>query len=138
MATGYVLPEEGVTALALTTFPGMPGRFEPGVPLAVQHMGIEEEEADALIAELELPLEKASMSDAEAEAEIDRGDGHMPSGTEEVDVAPSPAEEDVSPEEEKPYSEWTVADLDGRFGHLEDYPASGSKADKVAFAEAQG
>ena len=140
MAAGYVLPEENVIVMALTTFPGLPGRFQPGVPLSLFHMEIEEEEADAIIAQLEIPVEKVSVGEAEAEEPIDRGDGHLPSGTEEAEFGA--AVEAGSPEAEaagdRPYSEWTVAELDEAFGSIEGYPMEANKADKVAFAEAQG
>ena len=99
---GYVLPEDKVAVQALTTFPGLPGRFQPGVPLSLFHMEIEEEEADKIIEELSIPLEKVSMGKAASEEPIDRGDGHQPSGTEEaeygaaVEAAEAEADEDTS------------------------------------------
>lgn len=94
--TGYVLPPEAASSQSLMVFPGFPGRFMPGEPLALGHMGIQEDEADAIIAELGLPLQKVEMSASAAAAPIDRGDGHAPSGVEEevvVAMAEEPAAE---------------------------------------------
>lgn len=81
---GYVFSQESTSSEDLHTFPGFPGRFMPGVPLSLVHLGISEDEADDAIERLSLPLQKVSMTDAEATAEIDRGDNFAPSGGEEV------------------------------------------------------
>lgn len=57
---GLVLPVDAVSDLETTTFPGFPGTFTPGEPVALADLGFDsEDEAFALVEELQLPLEPA-------------------------------------------------------------------------------
>jgi len=89
---GYVLPEEHSSSMSLQVFPGFPGRFMPGEPLALMHMGIDEDEADALIAEQGLPLEKVELSAQKAKKAYVPDEMHARSGFEGEVVASSPEE----------------------------------------------
>lgn len=61
-SAAYLLPVEAASSGGPQVFPGFPGIYEPGVPLDIEHLGgIDEQLADALIAELGLPLEKVEM-----------------------------------------------------------------------------
>jgi hypothetical protein len=67
-ASGFVLPVESVSSTEAVTFPGFPGIWLPGEPVALETLGgITMEEAREQIKALDLPLKeaKADVPDAE-------------------------------------------------------------------------
>lgn len=84
--TAYVLPEDAATVTGeAQVFPGFPGEFVPGEPVAYTDLGFATvKEADAKIAELNLPLRKATGKDG---AEPRFAAGEMISG---ADVPSAP------------------------------------------------
>ena len=62
---GLVLPVDAVSGTFPHTFPGFPGVFEPGVPVALSALGLSQKDARALVKELGLPLKEAQVDVAD-------------------------------------------------------------------------
>lgn len=63
-----VLPVEAATVAAPVTFPPFPGEYAPGEPVAISSLGISADEAAAMIEDMNLPLEKDTVTVQSEEA----------------------------------------------------------------------
>ena len=78
-----MLPDDGTFIAEYQTFPGFPGEWKPGEPVAADDLGLEGEEAAQLIKNLGLPLRETRLDEQRAT----RAGG----GADETASAPPPA-----------------------------------------------